>query len=210
MWHRMGHEHPTLQLPNHGPSHSGGWSRMPPETPPWRNSEAGVQRPRSTGTGRPGTNLDLRRRVEDCWHGVLAQPGVENGLGRQQIGWPGPPVGVLAPGHWVQLPGLSVGQLPWRRLLTGWNAGQGECPVGSQRSWLGLLLLNPFLVWPFCQGKTRIQLQVQLKYLLKSQNTRLGRGRGPGAVIEGKERWQEEVFSPIKPPVAPWGREGKA
>ncbi len=61
-----------------------------------------------------------------------------------------------------------------------------------------------------CQGKTRIQLQVQLKYLLKSQNTRLGRGRGPGAVIEGKERWQEEVFSPIKPPVTPWGREGKA
>ncbi len=72
---------------------------MPPETPPSRNGEAGVQRPRSTGTGRPGMNLDHRRRAEDCWHGVLAQPGVESGRRRQQIGWPGPPAGVLAPGH---------------------------------------------------------------------------------------------------------------
>ncbi len=42
-----------------------------------------------------------------------------------------------------------------------------------------------------CQGTTWIQLQVQLKYLLKSQNTKLGWGRRPEAVIQGKE-WRHE------------------
>ncbi len=61
-----------------------------------------------------------------------------------------------------------------------------------------------------CQGKTRIQLQVQLKCLLRSRNTKLGRSRGPEAVIQGKENKQEQGISPIKPPVTPRGREGKA
>ncbi len=61
-----------------------------------------------------------------------------------------------------------------------------------------------------CQGKTRIQLQVQLKCLLRSQNTKLGQSRGPEAVIQGKENKQEQGISPIRPPVTPRGREGKA
>ncbi len=61
-----------------------------------------------------------------------------------------------------------------------------------------------------CQGKTRIQLQVQLKSLLRSRNTKLGQSRGPEAVIQGKENKQEQGISPIRPPVTPRGREGKA
>ncbi len=61
-----------------------------------------------------------------------------------------------------------------------------------------------------CQGKTRIQLQVQLKSLLRSRNTKLGQSRGPEAVIQGKENKQEQGISPIGPPVTPRGREGKA
>ncbi len=52
-------------------------------------------------------------------------------------------------------------------------------------------------------------MQVQLKYLLNSQNTKLGRDREPEAVIQDKEWRQEEGNSPIKPPVTPRGREVK-
>ncbi len=44
-------------------------------------------------------NWDRRHSAEDCWRGVIAQPGVESRRRRQQIGWPGPPAGDLAPGH---------------------------------------------------------------------------------------------------------------